>query len=426
MLLAIFIASISAIASAASVTKTYAYVTDYNGNSTTVVDTATDAIIATIPTGKAPIGVAVSPDGKEAYVVNSGSNSVSIIDTYTGEKKGDISVGNLPQHVAFAPDGKRAYVTVMGAGSVAVIDTLTHGVQYITNISLNSAKFIVISPDGTTACVTSFQSGRLTFIDLKANKVTGSINYMGVNANVPGEVVFSKDGKTAYLVMIAHATYPGDVSVINMTTRKESYNFSLGQFTEKWGMKLSPKDGMLYITDTQGNQVLVTGTNPLRIHGGFLDNIIPIAQAATGPTTIAVGTDPWALAFTPDGNKLYACCRDSVTIIDPTAETATGSILIPGTHQGIAIAAVSVEAPDATTAPTAAPTQAQPTAAVTTPTAVPSPGVNETATPEPEASATPTPVPPAGSESALLYVICACGMAFVALTTGKKYTGGKK
>ncbi len=425
VLLTIVLISLSAMTSAASVTKTYAYVTNYEGNSTTIIDTATDSVVATIPTGNAPVGVAVSPDGKEAYVVNSGSNSVSIIDTSSGDKKGDISVGTSPQHVAFAPDGKHAYVTNRGGKSVSVIDTTTHGVQTIYHNSLNNADFIAISPDGTKAYVTTFMSGSMVIIDLKTNTITGTVNYVGANANVPGEVVFSPDGSKAYVVMIAHATYPGDVSVIDTATGKESYNFSLGQFTEKWGMKLSPKDGLLYITDTQGNQVIVSGTQPV-LRMDFFDKIIPIAQAASGPATIPAGTDPWALAFTPDGGKLYVTCRDSVTIIDPVSKTVTGSVLIQGAHKGIAIASVDVYAPEPTQGPTALPTQAQPTAAVATPTAVPSPGLNVTATPQPGAGVSPTPVPPAGSDNTLLYVIFGGGIAFFVLVAGRNYQGGKK
>ncbi len=41
-------------------------------------------VTATIPTGKFPTGVAVTPDGRHAYVTNSNSDSVSVIDTGAG------------------------------------------------------------------------------------------------------------------------------------------------------------------------------------------------------------------------------------------------------------------------------------------------------------------------------------------------------
>ena len=44
-----------------------------------VVNTATNTVIATIPVGTNPSGVAVSPDGNYLYVTNRGSNTVSVI-----------------------------------------------------------------------------------------------------------------------------------------------------------------------------------------------------------------------------------------------------------------------------------------------------------------------------------------------------------
>jgi YVTN family beta-propeller protein len=57
-----------------------------------------------IPVGTAPIGVAVTPDGKTAFVANLGSGTVSTIDVKTGKKNPtDIPVGASPVGVAFTP-----------------------------------------------------------------------------------------------------------------------------------------------------------------------------------------------------------------------------------------------------------------------------------------------------------------------------------
>ena len=46
-----------------------------------------------------------------AYVANAGDNTVSVIDTATNTVVAPIAVGSLPRGVAVTPDGKRAYVT---------------------------------------------------------------------------------------------------------------------------------------------------------------------------------------------------------------------------------------------------------------------------------------------------------------------------
>jgi YVTN family beta-propeller protein len=61
----------------------FAYVT--GDNSVSVIDTATNTVVATIPVGNDPFAVAVTPDGKHAYVTNSDPNTVTVIDTATNK-----------------------------------------------------------------------------------------------------------------------------------------------------------------------------------------------------------------------------------------------------------------------------------------------------------------------------------------------------
>jgi YVTN family beta-propeller protein len=110
----------------------FAYVANYNsGGSGTVsvIDTATNMVVATVPVGSTPIAVAVTPDGKHAYVVNQGSSpGVSVIDTASNTVVATISAGSGPTGVAVTPDGKHAYVANTGSNNVLVINTATNTV----------------------------------------------------------------------------------------------------------------------------------------------------------------------------------------------------------------------------------------------------------------------------------------------------------
>ena len=50
--------------------QTRAYVTNNGSNTVSVIDTATNTVVATIPVGFRPFGVAITPDGTRAYVTN--------------------------------------------------------------------------------------------------------------------------------------------------------------------------------------------------------------------------------------------------------------------------------------------------------------------------------------------------------------------
>ena len=87
-----------------------AYVTDFldgGGDTVSVITTATGAVSAPITVGKAPAGVAITPDGKHAYVANGGDGTVSVITTATGAVSAPITVGKAPAGVAICPARER-------------------------------------------------------------------------------------------------------------------------------------------------------------------------------------------------------------------------------------------------------------------------------------------------------------------------------
>ena len=81
----------------------FAYVTNSSSNSVSVIDTATETEIATVPVGSSSPGVAITPDGTKAYVTNNSTNNVSVIDTATNTVSTTISVGDAPYGIAICP-----------------------------------------------------------------------------------------------------------------------------------------------------------------------------------------------------------------------------------------------------------------------------------------------------------------------------------
>src|SRR2546427_8312078 len=57
--------------------QTRAYVANDGDSTASVIDTATNTVVATIPVGVTPFAVAVAPNGTRAYVTNESSNTVS-------------------------------------------------------------------------------------------------------------------------------------------------------------------------------------------------------------------------------------------------------------------------------------------------------------------------------------------------------------
>ena len=75
-----------------------------------VIDTATNTVIATIPAGFGAGWVAISPNGAVAYVANLFSGQVSVIDTATNTIIATIPVGGFLGGIDITPNGASVYL----------------------------------------------------------------------------------------------------------------------------------------------------------------------------------------------------------------------------------------------------------------------------------------------------------------------------
>src|SRR5262249_17407983 len=99
-----------------------AYVGDFKGNDVTVIDTATNTVLTTIPVPAGPDSMAITPDGQTVYVSSTGDTKISVIDTATDKVTGTIEVGANPYGLAITPDGKTLLAGSVGSGMMDFID----------------------------------------------------------------------------------------------------------------------------------------------------------------------------------------------------------------------------------------------------------------------------------------------------------------
>src|SRR5258706_382899 len=165
-----------------------AYITNQSSNTVSVMDTGTDTVIATIPVGVTPFGVAVSPDGSKVYVANISSNTVSVIDTATNTVSATITVGPPPPDmcaplcdmaVAESPDGSKGYVDNGFGITISVINTATDAViATISDAILSTGEIgftpfgVAVTPDGRKVYVTNLDSFTVSVIDTATNTVS--------------------------------------------------------------------------------------------------------------------------------------------------------------------------------------------------------------------------------------------------------------
>jgi YVTN family beta-propeller protein len=152
-------------------------VTNWCGNDMSVVDTATQQVVRTVPLQQWPRGIAVSPDSTTAYVANFGTSNVAIVDIATGDVEWINNVGRATRHVNVSPDGQFLYVTCNNSGYVAKID-LRHpdGPTVVATVHTGTEpRSSTLASDGLHLYVVNYESNTMSVIETTTMTVTQTI-----------------------------------------------------------------------------------------------------------------------------------------------------------------------------------------------------------------------------------------------------------
>ncbi len=309
-----------------------AYVTNQWNGTVSVIDTATNAVIATIPVSGTPIGITINPDKTEAYVTNRAFGTISVIDLLANTVVATIPVESFPERVAFTPDGHFAYATNGLSNSVSVIDTATRSVTTTIHLSgvtpggQSLTEGIAISPDGARAYVAIQASGVVSIIDIATNTVSATVPVPGA----PLEVLVSPDGAFVYLTAECGGLY-GCVDVLDPATYATTHRILVGLRPQGIdlgeAMVLSRRSKVAYVSASYSWNVWVVD----------LDSYSVV-------TTIPVGAEPVGVAITPDEDRVYVANLGSntISVIDTATNTVQATLPGSGGPTFIAIACVGV------------------------------------------------------------------------------------
>lgn len=188
-----------------------------------VLDAEASAVLAAVPLGEEPEGVAVSRDGARAYVTVEGDGTVAVVDTARAMVVKRIKVGQRPRSLALSPGGERAYVTDENGATLTEIDTERLQVVRTAPVPGEGAKpmGVVVSPDGRRIYVTTGRGGRLVAFDATSLKPQQSVPVgarpWGVTVSPDGRFVYTANGQSddvsvvdaASLQLLAKIKSPG-------------------------------------------------------------------------------------------------------------------------------------------------------------------------------------------------------------------------
>lgn len=257
--------------------------------------------LASVPVGKHPHEVVLSPDGRYAYTTDNGTmaiedageggNTVSIVDLAARKKVGEISLGEFhrPHGIDIDREGKRLYVTTENPDQLLVVDLAARRVVRTYDTKGKTSHIVKLGREGRSAYVSNSRSASVSAINLE----TGEATVIPAGERPEGSAL-SSDGKELYVVN----REGGSISVIDTEGKKLVADVKTGEGPVRIG--ITPDDRTLVYALLEGQKM------------GFVN-----ARSRKVITEIPMPGRIVSLNLSPDGRYAFASAQwdDTVYVV---------------------------------------------------------------------------------------------------------------
>jgi YVTN family beta-propeller protein len=324
------------------------YVSNERSDNVSVIDGVTRQTVATIPVGKRPRGIHVSPDGKTVYVAVSGTppepppkldangnpifqkghdddddaknadksaDGIAMIDVAQRKLVGKLPAGSDPEQFALSADGTRLFISNEDVGTASVLNIASGKVEKIIPVH-KEPEGAGVRPDGKVFYITCETDGEIFAIDATTFKVITHFNVGGR----PRSVDFLSDGTRAFIP----SESAGQLHVIDSINHQVLETIALPKGSRPMCVKVSPDGKKVYAGAGRAGTICVMD-----------------AQSHQVLNSIKAGKRPWGIIISPDGKFLYSANGPSndISVIDletekevqriPAGSSPWGIVLVP-------------------------------------------------------------------------------------------------
>ena len=308
------------------------FVTNEQGGDISVVDVAAAKVIATIPVGKRPRGIRLSPDGSTLFIALSGSpmappgvdesklpppdkkaDGIGVVSVSEQKLLRVIAAGSDPEQTAISKDGSRLFVANEDTGELTVV-SVDDGHVLATFKVGDEPEGVELRPDGKVVYVTSEEDSQVTAIDAIDLKPIKTFKV----GKRPRSTAFLHDSTRAYVT----AENGSSVSVVDAMKHTVLSTIMLtgGELVKPMGSVASPDGSQVFISTGRGKNVVIIDTKTNQ----------PVAS-------IEVGDRPWGIAVTPDGKTVFTANGPSndVSIVDMESRTMKAKVKVGDRPWGV-------------------------------------------------------------------------------------------
>lgn len=316
------------------------YTGDQSSNTITVFNPYTNKVLGTISIGDARLsddlgpqyikavnshGLGFSPDGKFIVSISVTTNTVTVIRTLDNTIVSQATVARAPHEAFFAHDNSTVWVACRGVSQVDLIDGPTGTIIGHIETDPGPSK-VLFSPDGKTAYVNHIRAANLTIIDVESRAVVATIT--GLADTFSSDMMLSPDGTSIWL---AHKMI-GAVTVIDLTTRKIVAVLETGLETNH--------PNFAYIDGVLHGFVTVAALNETKVYRQPKANDVPVLVKSVKQT----GIEPHGLWPNPAGTHMYVVNEhsDTMDVISTSSLTIVDTVRVGQESQALIYVAGAV------------------------------------------------------------------------------------
>lgn len=308
-----------------------AFVANRESNTVAVVNMATFRLVRSIAVPPGPVEVAARPASRDLYVLSE-SGAVSVIADPSLQVTESMRIGTGAANLALAPDGSRAAAS-NAAGEVAIIDCARRTVSARVKTG-GDIGGLIFTPDSKILIAADRKGNRLVFVDAPTAKVLAEVPV----GKQPGPMAVLPDGNKLFVADTGEAK----ISAIDVASRQILSHLELA--SDPIGLVLKPDGGELLVFSRDSGTLAIVDTfhddveedRPISIgkdpvagvptrdstklyvlnggpDGGYVQAIDVQNRAPLGATD--VGSDPTALALTPDERYLAVTANSNLAVL---------------------------------------------------------------------------------------------------------------
>ncbi len=306
----------------------HVYVTNERSGDVTVINGSDFSVAATIPVGKRPRGIHLSPDGRVVYVALSGTpieappqidahgnpifdkkkggddddnadkaaDGIGVLDIAAKKLTGKLNAGSDPEEFALSRDGRRIYISNEDTKTASVINIASGKLEHIIPVG-QEPEGVTTTPDGRQFYVTCEAGGDIYVIDADSYS---TVTHFKVNGR-PRSVAFLSAGGVGFIPSESAGELSG---------------------SRPMRVKWATDERRLYVSNGRAGTISVFDAHSYEL----LD-------------TIKVGTRPWGIGLSPDGKFLFTANGPSndVSVVDLKTNKEVSRIKAGSSPWGIAI-----------------------------------------------------------------------------------------